>query len=131
MTDADEILTGISIEAIAKILMFRGLHLLCTMDPTTNKLKAAYIASCLSYGRSPVWGVFTLDGEPRRFFGSKAKVAEGFPRHVWRTFSSQWALRHVEKQPAMKREEEVKEHYKATRKGAEAKPVSAHAPVLH
>jgi hypothetical protein len=130
MTNDEEILASVSTEAMAKILAFRGLHILCSMNPATNQLKAVYVASCLCYGPKPIWGVFTLDGEPRRFFASKAKVAEGFPRHVWRTYSSQWSLAHVDKQLGIKRTEEVTSHYKKKPK-PDPEPVTEAAPVLH
>ena len=49
---------NVSSEAMAKIAAFRGVYVLCRVNIKEKKLTAQYLASCLTSGRTPMWGVF-------------------------------------------------------------------------
>lgn len=86
---------NISTEALAKIAAFRGVYVLCRVNVKEKKITAQYMTACLVTGRTPMWGVFDLNGIARRFFPSRAAVEEAHPALVWRRYLAQWEMAEV------------------------------------
>ena len=86
---------NVSSEAMAKIAAFRGVYVLCRVNIKEKKLTAQYLASCLTSGRTPMWGVFDLNGIARRFFSSRAEVEAAHPALVWRRYLGHWQMQEI------------------------------------
>lgn len=96
---------------LGSVMAFRGVHALSEIAPT-GYLRATHYATCLVGGPTPTWGVWSVNGVFQRFFGSKAQVAEAYPRKVWRLRSATWNLIDIAKRDAAEKKAIIHEIYK-------------------
>jgi len=89
--DNTDVVTLQSVEA------FRTIYALCDISPKTKRLKASHYATCLVAGRTPLWGVFDLDGKLIWFFESRSGLehAPHFKHKAWRTKQCAWRMGYV------------------------------------
>jgi hypothetical protein len=111
---------------LGAIMAYRGVHALCTVAKETDMLRATHYATCLIYGREPVWGVWTVHGVFQRFFSSRTEIANAYPRLVWRKKQATWNLIGVHDMDVTERRKELKQIYKRGRNLANTfEPVAA------
>jgi len=94
--------------ALSDVMAFRGLYALASTrsDKESGKtlLTTTHFASCLVFGPSPLWGVWTVQGKFLRFYGFRHEIAAAYPRLVWRRRMASWSLMAVDDlRPAARR----------------------------
>lgn len=86
--------------ALNDVMAFRGVHVLGTMrypdDGGKATLAASHYASCLVFGKNPLWGVWTAAGKFLRFYSFKSEIAHAYPKLIWRRKIASWALMAVD-----------------------------------
>lgn len=102
--------------ALSDVLAYRGIHVIGTVrfnkELDKNVLTASHYASCLVFGKNPLWGVWAANGKFLRFYGHKTEIMEAYPKRVWRRKMASWHLLAVDDLPADKRRAVLREKYK-------------------
>lgn len=100
---------------LGEVMAYRGVYVLGTVREADGKsrLTASHYCSCLVFGRSPVWGVWTAAGKFQRFYGFKGEIAEAYPHLTWRRKMAQWSLMAVDDLKPDARRRVLAERYKA------------------
>lgn len=102
---------GITItEQMKEFLVYRGLHVLCTINKD-GKLTATHYAVCLCGGCNPMWGVWTSVGKFLRFSASKSQVEMSYPKLVWRRAMCQWSLNDTSPGDVEERRAAIRRHF--------------------
>jgi hypothetical protein len=96
-------------EEMREFLVYRGLHVLCTVNKEM-KLTATHYAMCLVGGVSPMWGVWTVNNKFLRFFSRKTEIEDQYPSRVWRRVMAQWSMHDITDYPVAKRREMMQEY---------------------
>jgi hypothetical protein len=99
----------LDVPPLGSILSYRVVWALCTSVKVEGhqRMRATHYATVLSAGRTPIWGVWTINGAFQRFFGSRSAIEDAYSRLVWRKKQSTWTLTdlhdmdHSEKQRAL------------------------------
>jgi hypothetical protein len=85
---------------LGDVIAYRGVYVLGTArpNPETGRLKlvASHYASCLVFGKSPLWAVWTATGKFQRFYTFKSDIQRAYPRLVWRRKMASWSLMTVD-----------------------------------
>jgi hypothetical protein len=103
----------LQVPPLGAIMVFRGVHALCSINKATNMLRATHYATCLIGGRSPTWGVWNIEGRFQRFCESKEEVHKAYPYKAWRRCMASWNMTNVaEPKDAHERRGEFKSLYK-------------------
>lgn len=110
---------------LGTIMAFRGVHALSDVNSATGMLRASHYATCLIGGREPMWGVWTVHGVFQRFFGSKAQIAEAYPKKTWRMRSATWNLIDVHSMIAVEKREEMRKLYRKGQTLNSSEPIAA------
>lgn len=97
-------------EEMKQFLVYRGLHVLCTVNKKME-LTATHFALCLTGGPSPMWGVWTINNKFQRFYGFKSEIEEQYPNRVWKRVMSQWAMHAITDFPVEKRRQLLREYW--------------------
>lgn len=95
------------------LLTYKGVHALCTLNQKTRELKASHYAILLVAGSQPVWGVWSVYGKLKAFYGSKAQIAEAYPKLVWRRRMATWQVKDIVSKTVAARKQELRDRYGA------------------
>lgn len=81
---------------LGDVIAYRGVYVLGTAKPNPetgkNKLVASHYCSCLVFGKSPLWAVWTAGGKFLRFYTFKGDIALAYPKLIWRRRMAEWSL---------------------------------------
>jgi hypothetical protein len=85
---------------LGDVIAYRGVYVLGTtrLNPDTGRMKlvASHYASCLVFGKSPLWAVWTAGGKFLRFYSFRSDIARAYPRLIWRRRMASWSLMAVD-----------------------------------
>lgn len=109
------------------VMAFRTIYALCDVSKDKG-LKATHFVCVLSFGRSPIWGMFSVGtGKLTRFFGSRSDIEKAYPKKAWRTKQADWTLQRVhetldqkEKEKALRAQMKPEKRQTATTSKGEA-----------
>jgi hypothetical protein len=98
-----------------ELMSYRGVHVLGDVrnDDESGKfvLMAKYFASCLVAGPDPMWGLWTADGNFKRFYNFKRDIIDSYPKLIWRRKMCAWNIFEVADYPTKVRRERLKIRY--------------------
>lgn len=99
--------------SLNEIMAFKAVWALCTLNKTTQQLKATHYACCLIHGPRPTWGVWTVTGRFQRFFASRASIEEAYRTLTWRMKAASWSLQAVADYSVEHKIQQLEEKYHA------------------
>jgi hypothetical protein len=76
---------------LRRVLTYKSVWAMCIIGKD-GRLRKTHYGSCVVSGRSPLWILFTIHGNPVRFYGSKQTMMDDHPTHVWRRQMVQWNM---------------------------------------
>ena len=99
-----------SVPDLDPILAYKGVWALCTRGDD-GLLKATHFTVVLVLGRSPIWGIWTVDGKFIAFAGSRNQIERRYPHLTWRRRMATWQMADITDKSVEKRRAELKETY--------------------
>lgn len=79
------------VASLDKIHSSRRVYVLCDISPITRRLKATHYCCCLVMGRSPLWGIYNIDGKLMWFVEGREAIENHavYNKKAWRVLHVQ------------------------------------------